>query len=141
MQEAIACRCPSPLYPFINGVRRSLAGGRERQRLADFQTTTGQDHGRESPLRFNHNGSDPELKLVHNLPVIRNSRFFGRHRILQELDNKLSVSRFENNDISIIGHSGIGKTELALEYAYRHLNDYCSILWIDVYKRQTQNCS
>lgn len=131
MQEAIACRCPSPLYPFINGVRRSLAGGRERQRLADFQTTTGQDHGWETPLRFNHDGSDPERKLVQNLPVIRNSRFVGRHRILQELDNKLSVPCLEKNDISIIGHSGIGKTELALEYAYRHLNDYCSILWID----------
>ncbi|KAJ1269024.1 hypothetical protein BS78_07G178400 [Paspalum vaginatum] len=69
-------------------------------------------------------------------PVIELSS--GKGRILQKQRSKHRRSRFRCNSkgyssasvICINGSSGIGKTELALEFAYRYSQRYKMVLWI-----------
>jgi len=58
----------------------------------------------------------------------RNKRFFtGRKKKLKEIQETLK----EKGAIVISGLGGIGKTQVALEYAYRHKNKYDSIGWMN----------
>jgi tetratricopeptide (TPR) repeat protein len=61
---------------------------------------------------------------INNLPP-RNRYFTGRN---QNLD-KIPMVFKDNNFIQVTGLGGIGKTQLALEYAYRYGERYTSIIW------------
>src|SRR6266700_3440537 len=67
-----------------------------------------------------------------NVPYQRNPYFTGRTTILQQMHTLL----FRNNDagqvyrLALSGLAGIGKTQTAVEYAYRHALDYTSIFWL-----------
>ncbi|KAH8647761.1 nucleoside phosphorylase domain-containing protein [Xylariales sp. PMI_506] len=65
------------------------------------------------------------------LPFLENKRFVGRTAILETLENKLYV---EKNclQVAVFGPGGIGKTQVALQFAYRvkkNKPDY-SIFWV-----------
>jgi len=61
---------------------------------------------------------------VNNLPP-RNSHFIGRDKNLK----KISAAFEHNGIVQIIGIGGIGKTQVALEYAYRLGEKYSSVIW------------
>lgn len=60
----------------------------------------------------------------HNLPPW-NEKFAGREGELEQLHRRLSASgATANTQVAACGDGGVGKTSLALAYAYLHLQDY-----------------
>lgn len=71
-----------------------------------------------------------------SLPYERNPLFTGRERLLTELDTFFaSVLPLPLKVVTLAGMPGIGKTEIAIEYAYRTLDNYPVIIWLDAPSR------
>ncbi|POR34399.1 Pfs domain-containing protein [Tolypocladium paradoxum] len=84
-----------------------------------------------------HSGysSDPSLsRLVSTLPFPRNLVFTGRHDILEEISRILQLPQADQSEIlrsvTLYGMGGVGKTQIALEYAYRFRGAYSHMFWI-----------
>jgi tetratricopeptide (TPR) repeat protein len=60
----------------------------------------------------------------------RNLIFTGRDQLLTDLDAALASGTHTALVQAITGMGGAGKTQLAIEYAHRHRNDYRVIWWI-----------
>lgn len=70
-----------------------------------------------------------QLPSVWNLPV-RSAAFTGRDRMILKLRDRL----FVDGPVvvqALYGLSGIGKTQLAIEYAHRFANAYEVVWWVD----------
>jgi len=67
---------------------------------------------------------------IWNIPHRRNCHFTGRDEIIEQLHESLSSSGSVALTQAIGGLGGVGKTQLALEYAYRYKSDYSCIWWI-----------
>jgi len=67
------------------------------------------------------------LPPVWNVPYIRNKNFAGREKILTELRDGYRGTALSQ---VIYGLGGIGKTQIALEYLYRHKSSYGVIWWL-----------
>lgn len=67
-----------------------------------------------------------------SVPLPRNPFFTGREKILGKLHAQLgaeqSVTRAQSSVLHGLG--GVGKTQIALEYAHRHALEYNAIFWI-----------
>jgi len=70
-------------------------------------------------------------KPRHNLPFSPNPFFTGRETILKDLHQALSTKTAAAlpQPQAVHGLGGVGKTQLAVEYAWRHLQDYHAVLW------------
>ncbi|OPG98846.1 hypothetical protein B2I21_11030 [Chryseobacterium mucoviscidosis] len=68
--------------------------------------------------------------IVWNVPFRQHSNFIGRDVEMDELRNKLTTVGSVSLIQSISGLGGIGKTQLATEYAYKYRNSYSVIWWI-----------
>lgn len=69
---------------------------------------------------------------LNNLPHNRNRSFAGRQKLLDKLQTALK-SDPETKAIrthALVGLDGVGKTQIALEYAYRHIKNYHIMWWI-----------
>ena len=67
---------------------------------------------------------------IWNVPYRRNFYFTGREALLRALHQKLTTEHTTTLTQAITGLGGIGKTQTAIEYAYRHREDYRIIWWL-----------
>ena len=71
--------------------------------------------------------------LLSNLPA-RNPNFTGRDDLLDQLHRRLSPGQpaavVQVQAQALHGLGGVGKTQLALEYAHRHTSDYELVWWV-----------
>ncbi|HEY6540972.1 MAG TPA: tetratricopeptide repeat protein, partial [Ktedonobacteraceae bacterium] len=71
------------------------------------------------------------LAPVWNVPYARNPRFTDREEILQYLHETFSrnTENSINQPLALSGLGGMGKTQIALEFAYRYREEYPIVLW------------
>lgn len=71
------------------------------------------------------------LPAIWNVPYSRNSLFLGREEIFSRLRTQLQSGQTTalSQPQAISGLGGIGKTQIAVEYAYRYYRDYQAVLW------------
>lgn len=60
------------------------------------------------------------------LPFSRNPFFTGREALLEDIHTTLS----SRGRVALSGLGGIGKTQIALEYAYRRQSEYEQVFWV-----------
>lgn len=68
----------------------------------------------------------------NNPPVAENSQFFGRQGIMKKIDDHLRPADTGKrlSSIALYGLGGIGKTQIALAYAYSKVEQLDAVLWI-----------
>ncbi|MBV9849169.1 MAG: toll/interleukin-1 receptor domain-containing protein [Armatimonadetes bacterium] len=67
-----------------------------------------------------------------NVPYARNPFFTGREDALAQLEQALAPARpvALTQPVGVTGLGGLGKTQTAVEYAYRHRDQYRHVLWV-----------
>src|SRR5688500_6851772 len=70
-----------------------------------------------------------QLPETWNLPP-RNSYFTGRTELLAKIKDCLSGEAM-HLVLTVHGLGGIGKTQLTLEYVWRHYRDYRGVCWFN----------
>jgi tetratricopeptide (TPR) repeat protein/transcriptional regulator with XRE-family HTH domain len=67
-----------------------------------------------------------------SVPLPRNPFFTGREQILETVHRQLggSTAVALTQSSALSGMGGVGKTQIALEYAYGHALDYSAVFWI-----------
>ncbi len=97
-------------------------GPRDRRAPAQFP---GKEDTAEDAPRF-----PGALPPVNNITHRRNPNFTGRDDLLNRLSEALTSGHSAAVTQAIHGQGGIGKTQLAIEYLYRHAADYKVAWWV-----------
>ncbi len=87
-----------------------------------------------------------EQEIAHkrwNIPYHRNPLFTGREEVMTQLHDILHAGQVAelSQAPALSGLGGVGKTQIAVEYAYRYQNNYQAILWLQAESRDTQLAS
>ncbi|MBO0795600.1 MAG: helix-turn-helix domain-containing protein, partial [Ktedonobacteraceae bacterium] len=90
----------------------------------------------EKRLLFEAHMGTASILPLHNLPE-PNAYFTGREVQLHLLHQQLSEGNQVALTQAISGLGGVGKTQLALAYAYRYRGHYHDILWASAESRET----
>jgi len=90
------------------------------------------------PHRFQQHS---KLTLLFDIPfflnVGENCDFVGREYLLEELGQEIEKGKDRRNIIVLYGTGGMGKTELALKYAYQQYRNYSSVFFVNTASVQT----
>ncbi|RBR22367.1 uncharacterized protein FIESC28_04561 [Fusarium coffeatum] len=89
-------------------------------------------------LTVAHDTLEKTSRSCYYIPFTRNTRFTGRTSILNALEDKF-FGQDPSQRMSLVGLGGVGKTQIALRFAYQikdHRPDY-SIFWVPVLSDET----
>ncbi len=121
----------APLIPLdLTGLDEPAAAVRLRARLAGVRPTGPHPFPRGGAPPGDRPGFAGALPAVWKVPP-RNPRFTGRDGMLAELRRRLRGGEGTLVVQALYGLGGVGKTQLALEYAHRFAADYDLVWWID----------
>jgi tetratricopeptide (TPR) repeat protein/transcriptional regulator with XRE-family HTH domain len=119
------------------GVHRNTIGAWERgDRLPETRgmvlELARQLHLSEEQTHMLLQASLTGLSSYWQVPYPRNPFFSGRSHLLAHLHQQLASNQTValSQSYGITGLGGIGKTQLALEYAYQHAQGYHAVFWI-----------
>jgi hypothetical protein len=73
------------------------------------------------------------VETMFNMPA-RNPHFYARCSLLEDMNKVLAPKKINARDLPIYaihGLGGVGKTQLALEYAHKHSRSYDFVFWIN----------
>lgn len=93
--------------------------------------------GRRAPALPTTRYPDTPPEIWGEVPR-RNRRFTGRDDLLTDLQQRLMDAERGNAACTLLGMSGIGKTQIAAEYAHRFSPDYDVIWWVNSDDRNIQ---
>jgi tetratricopeptide (TPR) repeat protein len=123
--ESAPLSTPAPDAPAIHVVPLSETGVDD----ASAQEQPGPPSG-YAPLVFRERKADDAPPIWGDVPP-RNPIFTGRDDLLDQLDRRLRAGGTTAIlPATLHGMSGIGKTQIATEYVYRHLQDYDLVWWV-----------
>jgi hypothetical protein len=74
---------------------------------------------------------------IWNVPYTRNSFFTGREETLRRLYETLIMTKKAALTQAISGLGGVGKTQIAVEYAYLYRDEYRAVLWVRADSRES----
>src|SRR3954467_6808715 len=114
----------------LTGLDEAAAAARLRTRLAGGRPTGPPPFPREEAPSGDRPGFAGSLPAVWKVPP-RNPRFTGRDGMLTELRRRLGGGEGTLVVQALYGLGGVGKTQLAIEYAHRFAGDYDLVWWID----------
>jgi tetratricopeptide (TPR) repeat protein len=74
----------------------------------------------------------PGVQTIIDLRLSGTQNFLGRDKFFSTIHHRLNQERHNQRWLVLQGMPGVGKSELALQYALKHKDDYTGgILWID----------
>lgn len=77
---------------------------------------------------------DDESKRVRysNIPFSANAKFSGRDEVLAAVDSALAPDMVASShkSVALFGMGGVGKTQIALKYAYNSVNHFDVVMWV-----------
>lgn len=126
---------PSDQPPSLSGdfAGRSCILAKNSKRAAEIHRT------HTTPPALSGFPTNPStLPSIWNIPYQRNPFFTGRDEILTQLHGMLSQSNTSSPifPLAISGMGGVGKTQVAVEYAFRYCADYQAVLWAKANTRE-----
>ena len=82
-------------------------------------------------FRNRQNNVDYTAFPVQVLPKTRVETFYGRDAQIDEIDAYLGNHHLDRlRTFTIYGRRGIGKTQIALEFAYRYASKFEAVFWV-----------
>ncbi|KAK6329983.1 hypothetical protein TWF718_003410 [Orbilia javanica] len=83
-----------------------------------------------------------DFSIPFDIPFPRNPNFIGREYELSRIHSYFTETLPNESVITTVsGSLGIGKSQLLIEYAYRHRNDYTAIFWVSAISTNATNTS
>ena len=118
---------------FVLGLQRHFSATDDRR----AQDPENQAASNDVPANFDQSQLSSQECSCFLVPYDRNPHFSGREQLLEELKLRLSEAQPKqySHRLALYGLGGIGKTQLALEYAYRYRTNYSSVFWISAVTR------
>ncbi|KAF3155068.1 hypothetical protein TWF788_006463, partial [Orbilia oligospora] len=129
-------------YGIIASANQVMKDGTKRDNVSsETGALSSKDEIEDSSIRRDKI-NEINFVIPFHMPFPRNRNFVGRAEELRQVYKYFSGTNFTESSIhkpdsvatpriyALTGTGGMGKTQIALEYAYRHHRDYTAVFWV-----------